>query len=71
MTSSRAHPHVRVLLGLRRISIAVTAEATSTERSVSICPASTSNASDPVNAALITSAMNTVEVSTSDMVSLR
>lgn len=68
-TSSRAHPQVRLLLGLRCINIAVTVDAMSTDMSVSIWPASTSSANDPVMIALTTSAMNTVEVSPSDIMS--
>ena len=69
-TSSRAHPQGRLLLGLRCMSTAVTVEAISTDMSVSMWPASTSSASDPVTMALTTSAMNTVEVSPNDIMSL-
>ena len=69
-TSSRAHPQVRLLLGLRCMSTAVTVEAISTDMSVSMWPASTSSASDPVTMALTTSAMNNVEVSPNDIMSL-
>ena len=41
-----------------------------TDMSVSMWPASTSSASDPVTMALTTSAMNTVEVSPNDIMSL-
>ena len=64
ITSSLAHPHVRDFVGLRRIMNAVTVDAASTETSVSMCPASTSNASDPVTAAPITSATKMVPVNT-------
>ncbi len=52
------------------MSTAVTVEAISTDMSVSMWPASTSSASDPVTMALTTSAMNTVEVSPNDIMSL-
>ena len=68
-TSSLAQPQVRLLLGLRCISIAVTVDAMSTDMSVSMCPASTSSANDSVMTALMTSAMNTVEVRPSDIMS--
>ena len=65
ITSSRAQPQVRVLLGLRRISAAVMVEATNTDMSVSICPASTSRARDPVSTADITSIRKTEPVTAS------
>ena len=65
MTSSLDQPHVRVPFGRRRISTAVSADAASTDMSVSMWPASTSNANDPVTIAPTTSAMNTDPVSTS------
>ena len=52
------------------MSTAVTVEAISTDMSVSMWPASTSSASDPVTMALTASAMNTVEVSPNDIMSL-
>ena len=62
MTSSLAQPQVLVLLGLRRISMAVMVEATSTETSVIICPVSVSSANESVMNAATTSTMNTVTV---------
>ena len=70
-TSRRAQPQVRELLGFRRISTAVTVDAISTDMSVSICPASTSNASDPVMMAPTISATNTVPVKVSVIISRR
>ena len=62
---------VRELLGFRRISTAVTVDAINTDMSVSICPASTSNASDPVMMAPTISATNTVPVKVSVIISRR